>query len=124
MKLLHLTFLAAVLIFSSCGKVENSSSIDGSLYGNYTDTGSPNFLATKEMMKTSCYVCHGAWKTYSEQDFIATGLVTPGSASTSKLYFRNTFAASGSGPKNMPQSGYPPISTADLAIMEQWINAL
>jgi hypothetical protein len=124
MKIFSLVFLAVALVFSSCGKIENSSSIDGSLYGNYTDTGSPNFLATKQAMSGSCYVCHGAWKTYSEQDFITSGLIVPGSASTSKLYFRNSLASSGSGPKNMPLSGYPPISTGDLAIMEQWINAL
>lgn len=122
--MLRLSFIATVLVFSSCGKIENSSSVDDSLYGNYVDTGSPNFIATKQAMGTSCYVCHGAWKKYSEQDFINTGLIVPGSATLSKLYYRNTFAASGSGPKNMPQSGYPPISTGDLAIMEQWINAL
>lgn len=124
MKKTAFAFAVLIFTFSSCGKVENSSSVDGSLYGNYTDSGSPNFIATKNAMKSSCFVCHGAWKAYSEADFISSGLVTPGSATNSKLYYRNTLAASGSGPKNMPQSGYPPISAGDLSIMEQWINAL
>ena len=124
MKKTALATIILISVFSACGKIENSSSIDGSLYGNYTDSGSPNFLATKNAMKPSCFVCHGAWKSYTEQDFIASGLVTPGSAANSKLYFRNALATSGGGPKNMPQSGYPPISAGDLSIMEQWINAL
>ena len=124
MKKVALAILILISVFSSCGKVENSSSIDGSLYGNYTDTGSPDFIATKEAMKTSCFICHGAWRTYTEQDFITSGLVVAGSAASSKLYYRNTLSTSGSGPKNMPQSGYPVISAGDLTIMESWINSL
>lgn len=111
-------------IFTACGKVENSNSIDRDLYGNYVDVGSPNFLATKNALKNSCFFCHGSWKSYTEQNFIDTGLVVRGNATQSKLYYRNIFANSSAGSKNMPQGGYPPISTGDLSIMEQWINAL
>ena len=114
-------FLVLVL---GCGKVENSNSLDEYLYGEFIDVGSPNFLAAKTAIKANCLQCHAAWKRFSEQDFIDTGLAVKGDASNSKIYFRNLYATSGPGPKNMPTSGYPPISPGDLNIIATWISAM
>ncbi len=113
-----------LIIFSSCGKIENSSSLDEILYGEFIDSGSPNFLTAKAAIKANCLQCHAAWKRYLEQDFIDAGLVVRGSPADSKLYYRNLLANEGPGPHNMPTSGYPPIATADLSAMHAWISAL
>jgi hypothetical protein len=107
-----------------CGKIENSSSLDDVLYGEFVDTGSPNFLTAKSAIKANCMQCHGAWRRYLEDDFINEGLVVRGRPSESKLYYRNLLATEGPGPQNMPTSGYAPISPADLAAMASWITAL
>lgn len=113
-----------LLITTGCGKIENSSSLDDIIYGDFTDTGSPDFLATKAALNSYCLQCHAAWRTYTEQNFIDSGLVVRGDPANSKLYYRNTNATSGPGPKNMPTSGYPPISATDLTTMANWITAL
>jgi hypothetical protein len=113
-----------LLVVSSCGKIENSSSTDDILYGDFVDTGSPDFLTAKAAIRANCLQCHAVWKRYTEQDFIDNGLVVRGSAADSKLYYRNLLATDGAGPHNMPASGYPPISPGDLAAMKAWITAL
>ena len=112
------------LLISSCGKIENSSSLDDVLYGDFTETGSADYLATKTSLNSYCIQCHAAWRTYSEQNFIDAGLVVPGDPASSKLYYRNANATSGAGPKNMPTSGYPPIPSSDLDVIANWISAL
>ena len=123
-KVSPLLFIGLLVTLFSCGKVENSNSVDEDLYGIYVDVGSPNFLAVKAALKPSCLKCHGSWKRYTEQDFVDSGLVVRGNAAESRLYYRNIFATKGLGPKTMPQAGYPPISPGDISVMEQWINAL
>lgn len=113
-----------LVVFTACGKIENSNSLDEILYAPFVDVGSPNYLIAKGAINSNCLQCHGVWKRYTEQDFIDNGLVVRGSAADSKIYARNLFATSGGGPRNMPTSGYPPISPADLTAMEAWINAL
>ena len=121
-KLVFTLFL--ISLSTGCGKIENSSSLDNILYGDFVDTGSPNFLTAKAAIRSNCLQCHAAWKRYTEQDFIDGGLVVKGSPADSKLYYRNLLATVGPGPHNMPASGYPPISPADLSAMSAWITAL
>ena len=113
-----------LLVFASCGKIENSNSLDEILYAPFVDVGSPDYLTAKAAINSNCLQCHGVWRRYTEQDFIDNGLVVRGNPADSKLYARNLFATSGSGPRNMPTSGYPPISLGDLLAMEAWINSL
>jgi hypothetical protein len=112
------------VVFTACGKIENSNSLDEILYAPFVDTGSPNYLIAKAAINSNCLQCHGVWRRYTEQEFIDNGLVVRGSSTDSKLYARNLFATSGGGLRNMPTSGYAPISPADLTAMESWINAL
>lgn len=113
-----------LIVLSACGKIENSSSTDEILYGDFVDSGSPNFLTAKAAIKANCLQCHAVWKRYLEQDFIDAGLVVRGSPADSKLYYRNLLATEGPGPHNMPTSGYPPITSGDLSAMHAWISAL
>jgi hypothetical protein len=122
MKLVTALLLLATL--SSCGKIENSSSTDDIVYGDFVDTGSPNFLTAKAAIRANCLDCHAVWKRYTEQDFIDNNLVVRGDPANSKIYYRNLLASEGPGPHNMPASGYPPISPADLSAMKNWISAL
>ncbi len=119
-----LVWISFIILLTSCGKIENSSSLDDVLYGNFTDTGTPDFLTAKASINANCLQCHAAWRTYTSQNFIDANLVVRGDADSSKLYYRNVLAPAGPGPKNMPSSGYPPISAGDLAAMANWINAL
>lgn len=109
---------------TSCGKIQNSSSFDNVLYGDFTNTGSANYVTAKNAIDSHCLQCHSAWKTYTEQSFIDAGLVVRGSPANSKLYYRNILATDVPGTHNMPTSGYPPIPQSDITAMSQWISAL
>ncbi len=109
----------------SCGPVENSSTLDKTLYGNSFDySGStPQFVAVRTSL-SKCQNCHGSWLSLKEADFKTLGLVVAKSVATSKLYYRNQNAISGPGPKNMPNGGYPAFSSSELDDLVAWINAL
>ena len=116
--------IAFLLNLSACGKIDNSSSTDKSLYGAIIDTGSSDFLAVKTMIRNSCISCHAEWNSYTSADFIASGLVVIANATASKLYYRNQNATSGAGPRNMPNGGQAALTEAELIIMTNWINSL
>ncbi len=118
------TIAAILLISSACGKIDNSSSTDKNLYGTITDTGSTDFLAVKTMLRNSCISCHAEWNSYTDTDFVNTGLVIAANSAASKLYYRNQVATMGPGPKNMPSGGQAALTDAELAIMINWINSL
>ena len=121
---LGVVFSLALLTFS-CGKIENSNSTDDILYGEFVETDTnPNYLEAKAEIKAKCLQCHSAWKRYTSQRFVDEGLVIPGQPENSKLYARNILATKGSGPKNMPPSGYSPISPAGITAMDAWISSL
>lgn len=121
-----LLILAALVIVSCDGPVENSSTTDMSQYGNIQDSGTPAFLAAKTIIRRDCAFCHrhAGWNSYQEADFVANGLVTPGDVNSSQVYYRNTNALSGPGPKNMPSGGYPAIGATDLETIATWINGI
>lgn len=116
--------LILIALWASCGKIQNSSSFDNVLYGDFVDTGSTQYLTVKAAINSHCLQCHSTWRTFSEQDFITAGLVVRGSPQNSKLYYRNSLVTDAPGTHNMPTSGYPPISQSDLTTMSQWISAL
>ena len=119
-------FIAAILVVSCDGPIENSSTSDLSQYGNIQDSGTPAFLAAKAIVRTNCAFCHrhAAWNSYQEADFVANGLVVPGDVNSSQVYYRNANALSGPGPKNMPSGGYPSVGASDLVKIADWINGI
>lgn len=113
-----LTLLAPL----GCGKIYNSSSYDATSYG--TADGTAEFLAAKEIIKTSCTNCHTrpshqAWAGMSEADFISQGLVTAGSLEGSSLYTK-ILGNRTTTPGNMPEGGTP-LTGAELTTLETWI---
>ncbi len=113
-----------VFLLPACGRINNSSSTDRNLYGVVTDSGSAEFLAVKTMLRNSCISCHAEWNSYSNTDFLSSGLVVAANATGSKLYYRNQKATSGSGPTNMPNGGQVALTEAELMVMTSWINSL
>ncbi|MBC7466774.1 MAG: hypothetical protein H7256_12345 [Bdellovibrio sp.] len=113
------------LLLPSCGPVENSSTLDKTLYGNTFDTSgaSPLFTAVRTSL-VKCQSCHGSWLSLAEADFKTLGLVVAKSPESSKLYYRNSGATSGPGPKTMPNGGYPSLTNDELQGMVNWINSL
>ena len=108
----------------ACGKIDNSSSTDKNLYGTITDVGSSDFLAVKTMLRNSCISCHAEWNSYTNADFLASGLVVTANVTASKLYYRNQNSISGTGPRNMPNGGQTALTEAELITMSNWINSL
>ncbi|MFN3697038.1 MAG: hypothetical protein ACK4VO_06300 [Pseudobdellovibrio sp.] len=116
--------LICIFSFFSCGKVNNSSSLDRIYYSASRPTGSTLFLSVNNIVGTKCAGCHPAWISFSETDFVAGGLVVAGSPESSKLYYRNQSATSGPGPRNMPSSGFPALTTDETQTLVDWINSL
>ena len=111
-----------IMTYSSCGKIENSSSQDRFLYSQHPQ-GTPQFNAASVVLATKCGECHGSWTGFSESDFVLSGLITPQKIDTSKIYYRNQNASSGPGKRNMPSSGRPALSATELQTIVDWINA-
>lgn len=120
--------IASLWVLLGCGKVYNSSSFDSRIFGNGGGgDGTPQFNAAKKVINQRCANCHTrsshlAWTGMSEADFVAEGLVTPGSLEGSPLYtkiYGNRTAISG----NMPQSASP-LSSDELMSLENWISAI
>ena len=115
-----------MLSYSCSGPVENSNTNDRGQYGSSQDVGTPEFTPARKIIREQCAFCHthAAWNGYQQADFIAAGLVTADNPAASSIYYRNTNAASGPGPKTMPNGGYPAMSNGDLSILITWINSL
>jgi hypothetical protein len=123
-KFLLINFILG-LSFIGCGPVDNSSSLDKSLFGPAVDlSGASPLFASVRTSLMKCQNCHGSWLSLSESDFKSLGLVVAGSPDSSKIYFRNQTAPTGPGPKNMPSGGYPALTSAEIQNMADWINAL
>lgn len=126
MNKISLLALIMVLFYSCSGPVQNSNTGDKAQYGGSQDVGTVEFLAAKSIIKNQCAFCHThvAWNGYLEADFIAAGLITADNPAASSIYYRNSGATSGPGPKTMPNGGYPAMSSGDLSIIIAWINSL
>lgn len=112
---------AFVLLFSSCGKVKNSSSGDFNLYGSGV-SGSTAFLSARGVLANNCLGCHSEWSNYTEQDFVSTFRVVRSSPKDSPLYTSirgNDAGVNG----NMPQNR-PDLSFEDLMKIKNWITSM
>lgn len=117
-------FLILIIISSlSCGRLENSSSQDRFLYTR-RQAGSALFNQAAAILSTKCSECHGSWSGYSESDFVQSGLVVAQNIDASKVYYRNTTASSGPGPRNMPTQGRPTLTAEETQVVIDWINSV
>lgn len=120
----YFLLFSIILASFSCGKINNSSSLDRIDYSATRPPGSALFLSVNSMLSSKCSGCHPAWVSFSESDFISGGLIVPQSPATSKLYFRNQNATIGPGPRTMPNSGFPALTSDEIQTMTDWINSL
>lgn len=119
------TTTLALLASMGCGKVYNSDTYDATTYGN--STGTPQFLAAKEIIVAKCASCHtrpshAAWAGTDEAGFISQGLIKAQDLAGSMLYTKiqgNRTGIAG----NMPFGGTP-LTDAELDTMEAWIMSI
>ena len=119
-------FTIIAIGFFSCGKIENSNSIDKYTYGDGPSiTGTTQFVAAGTILINKCTSCHqhAQWKTYTQSDYITNGLVTSQSPPDSPIYYRNKDATSGPGPHNMPLEGKPTLTANELTTILAWISS-
>lgn len=121
-----IALLIIILGLLSCGKIENSNSVDKFRYGETTIVGTPQFVAAATAIQKKCTFCHdhAHWKDFSEEQYLTTGLVVPQSLEDSPIYYRNSNATSGRGPYNMPIRGNPAMTSVELDAVITWINSL
>lgn len=125
MHILKIISLFVFSLFLSCQEIVNSASDDKYRYTEPIFVGTDSFLATMTVLQnTGCFNCHFQWSSFTTDDFISNGLVDPQNTEGSKIYFRNSNATVGPGPRNMPTNGSPPISTNDLEKIQTWIMSI
>ncbi len=115
----RLALLSLLTILTSCQQVENSSAKDASIYGEIT--GTPAFMAARTVLIQKCSNCHLYHDMY-EEEIVQAGLVVPGNANASLLYYRLQGSSGTGGPKDMPSNGT--IAASQLTTVETWINAI
>ncbi len=116
--ILFILFLSTIF---SCGRIENSSSQDSSVYSARV-TGSPQFEAAVAIIIPKCSECHASWTGLSESSYVSSGLVVAKNPTASKVYYRNQL---GPGPQNnMPSQGRPAMTAAELQTIADWINSI
>ena len=93
--------------------------MDEQLYGSEIE-GTPNFKLAQTVILSKCVSCHGAWATYTEEDYEDSGLIIIGSAQDSDLYTRirgNDAGVVG----DMPSNGNN-LTSDELLKIKTWIN--
>ena len=126
--------MAASLIWG-CGlklAAVSSTSQDGRAFaGCVVDSSTPGaarFSRAACVIRSHCASCHSgehsAWAQYSQNDFLADGVVASGSRAGSSLYYRLSGSGDvGGGPKNMPKESAP-LSSTDLQTIQDWIDKM
>ena len=105
------------LTIISCGRVRNSSSVDGS-----TTAGTAEFVSAKEILNAKCLSCHSDWAGYSEDDFSKKGLIFKGSPANSQLYIR--IRGNDEGQAGDMPIGQPNVSITQIKELRAWIESL
>jgi hypothetical protein len=94
---------------------------DPSLDAGGADPGNSDIVPTDiKAIISKCSGCH-AWGNYTVTKLKTEGLLVPGDAMNSKVYYRLD-GSKGTLPKGMPQGGALP--PGDVTTMENWINSL
>jgi mono/diheme cytochrome c family protein len=81
------------------------------------------FGKVRKIIGDNCLKCHSGFGKNSESDFITKGLISPGSATASKLYTQLIGSLPTSSASDMPEAGAP-LTAEQLQDVAQWINAM
>ena len=116
--------LIPLLFLVSCGQDTNSQSNDRTEYGQVEiDNSSPEgqrLSSAYAVLQTNCFSCHGGWSDYTTSNqWINAGKVEPGSYATSLLVTR---LKNNGG--DMPPNPKGALSTADITVLQSWIDNL
>lgn len=84
----------------------------------FTTGFSSEFDNIQPILEKRCSACHLAFTLYSEEDWLDTGYLWPGSPADSILY-RRLRGANVGGKEDMPKDG--PLGPEELKIFESWI---
>ena len=109
------------LLGTSCGNLNslNSFSSDAEVYDRSI---SAEFAAARQFMASKCASCHQQFSSYSEAEWSASGLVSPGNPAGSELYLRLKSNGIPSSDQNMPPNGN--LSASEAQIIQDWIETL
>lgn len=118
---IRLIFLSSTALLPACLQTENSSSQDGSAYGDSTGSGSEEFLAARAVLVANCTGCH-IYHALTEEQMLASGVIVAGDSEGSELYYRTQGSSGSGGPKDMPQGSS--ISATDVAKIATWIDSI
>lgn len=118
--------LAAVVAATGTGclvQTDNSVQGDRQAFSANQPRGSDSFMKVSGILRSNCASCHGAdIASYSEEEFIAKGLVVPHNPKASVLYERlKGSGVHGSVPEDMPKDRAP-LSSGDLNAIRDWIT--
>ena len=87
-----------------------------------SDGISPALKAARAVFQRSCVQCHSVFGSYKDAEWIASGLVSPGSPLNSTLYMRLRGAGLNGSQENMPPD--TALDSSDRQLIYDWIYAL
>ncbi len=117
-----------IVLFQNCGKFSTNLHFNKEPQAKLSES---SFESAKRVLSKNCVSCHQAGGAASatplnfknEEEFVASGLVSPGSPDRSKLIFRlRNYIKSGAGLKNMPPNTTLP--EADYDALFRWVTTL
>lgn len=116
--------LISLMFLISCGQDTNSQSNDRTEYGaveiDITSPEGQRLSAAYAVLQTNCFSCHGGWSEYTTSNqWINAGKVEPGSYATSLLITR---LKNNGG--DMPPNPKGALPTADITVLQNWIDNL
>mgnify|MGYP000860953027 CR=1 FL=1 len=119
----HLIVLS-LINFYGCMQVQNTSSNDREYYTNTEiDASTPagqRLSAAYTVIKNNCVNCHSNMNLTTDTDWINSGYVSPGNATSSIIYCR--IKGSNCGAEDMPKNSS--MSQTDANTIKTWINNL
>jgi hypothetical protein len=120
----NVSFIFILFLINSCIQTSNSSSTDESVYKKFEiDTSTPagqRLSAAFSVIKTNCISCHSDMNLKTDAEWISSGYLTQGSATSSMLYCR--IKGSNCGAEDMPKDSS--LSQSDITTIKTWIDNL
>jgi len=111
-----------IVTLTGCFNTDNSFSNDDGLAGAGNELfagSSPSFAPFRQILAQECASCHGAFLRFSQNDWIAQGLIIPGKPDESRL-FRKLRGSGVGGDENMPPNAS--LNRDSIDLIAQWIR--
>ncbi len=115
-----LLILLIILTSSACGNMNTLNGVSSDQQ-RFSDEGSSQFLAAKAVLINQCVSCH-SFSTFSEQEWLSSGMIVPQSTTNSSLFKRLKNNGLAGSAQDMPPSGQ--LSPEEVGLIADWINSL